>query len=302
MSLATLLIAFSFLLLLGCRDKRQNSVSFEEKQKQKILQQKIKSSSECEFKYHYGKLADTCTKIASVEYDKSANKIQEYDNIFFKTTTHFKYNSANQLQEELMINLDGSFDRRITYRYDANGYQIEMTIYAADSGILVNNVFRYDSLGNQVEHVFYNSDGIIENKSIYKYDNFKNRIEWTELDSIGKIKFKETTIYNSNNNPISTVNKDEKGKVKVRYQYKYDSKNNQIEMIKTNAVNKVDYSYKYKYDGNGNQIEWINLKADNTIDYKYSYKYDKNNNEIERTEFNNLNEPLRLIKISYEHF
>ena len=182
-------------------------------------------------------------------YNKSltynSKDVYEYDNNGFLVTElnyelndgEWELDSKKKYQPNSEgINLekksyDSNGDLSTVYKYDKNGYKIEMTSFE-DNKVEFKHKYTNDKEGNVLEHIKYDNKGDITRKYNYKYE-LNNKVEFISYDKDGEVKRKRTFEYDDFNNAIKQVefNKGSENEKTTTYTYEYDAYYNWIRRV-----------------------------------------------------------------------
>ena len=105
------------------------------------------------------------------------------------------------------LTADNSF-----YRYDSNNEVIEEIDYDSEGKVKMHNTYVYNKNGDKIEEVVYHSDGKIKKKKVFKYNSTGDKTDETQYDAAGNLIQKSTYAYNANGDRITEVTVDAKGK------------------------------------------------------------------------------------------
>ncbi len=281
----------------------------DQKWKENIVKNNIKSQDQWNYKYVKGKLTKNGYKNYTKIFDRNGNVIEE---VYYQSGTidqklNYKYDIDENKVE--YINFKGStnkllFKQNITYDQKRrkvkekrfNGVEEVSIDYVYDNNDQLKLITKYDSTGFPIQKRSFVYTGNICNITItdeYKekigeivneYDTKGNIIKTTEYDESGKII--EQYFYTFDNQLLKEKTKYAVGNFIYKEEYKYDNNNNLIEVIKEQPKGKTFVNNKYQYDSKGNLIEeeW----------------YDNNPNEnSKKTYFYNEKGILERVEVYY---
>jgi hypothetical protein len=299
----------------------------EQLERKRIISSGIQSVAQTKFLYKFGKVDQAGTnesvtrydgkgnivkittfnpsdgKVAEVKafrYDKNGNCVEELfkkDENTFKTV--HRYNGQNNKIETVSYKADGTVDRKITFIYDETGLLLETYGRLDDGKIYMRDTYLYDGHGNVVEfrnnlrkftmaydrsgnltsaakfqRYFKSYDSIqytLQERFVFEYDRYGNLIEVRSYRADSTMKSRTQYIVN------------EAGKVLSEKEYGPDGR--------------TVYSKNMKYDKNMNLTE--ESGSDRALKFKNTYKYDNRGNKTEWIAYDQINEPVSLIKYSY---
>ena len=167
-----------------------------------------------------------------------------------------EYDKDGNKTEWNRYNLDGSLDKKSTYKYDEKGNRIEKNSYNSDGSYsTVNNfdgksTYKYDEKGNITERVLRSDSAQEKRKYTSKYDEKGNKIENNRYNSDGSLSFKYTSKYDEKGNKIENNEYNSDGSLdkKKTYEYEYDKQGNWIKRIEfTNGIPEYILERQYEY-------------------------------------------------------
>lgn len=219
-------------------------------------------------------------------------------------------------------------DFNFSYRYDKSGKKIEKIEWFKSGSIQKKEMYSYDSLGNikevnyfdwndknnkvdkikyitflqnKFDIIDYDPDGKIYNKTVYKFDDNFNLIEVSESHQSGIIDLK--ILYNYNYKGMETERLFYKGQHLDRKIISVYNERDQL--INKNIFSNdstIVYKIKYLYNDIGLVSEELILNTKDEQLNKILFKYNEKNNIQELTEYDNLNEPIKLTSFIYEYY
>ena len=112
-------------------------------------------------------------------YDSNGNNVEvatwEEYGLSGKTTR--RYDSNNNVVEEIRFDANDSIVWKNLYTYDEAGNEIRKECYNSDSSLSDIDIYTYNLGGNVTERASYNADGSLKEKISHKYDSHGNMIE-----------------------------------------------------------------------------------------------------------------------------
>ena len=200
--------------------------------------------------------------------------------------------------------------------YDANGNEVERTIYD-DYGFLVGKELRtYEASGNLIKSVLSDDKGMVMERKVYAYEHDK-LTEIVSYDGKDNISLKqantylkngrlgEQTYYDSKQAAGKTVYKyDEKGNLSEvtfylangskavapigpclgahRVTYSYDDKGRPMKVVAYEPTGEPKKSWQYSYTPQGQIVEDIRESEWSRMIFVYTYEYDSRGNWIKQ--------------------
>lgn len=269
----SLISIFIFVLTCLACNKGTNIKTAEEKEREMILQHKIKCIKVYETDYRIGMalpefLAQVRTynadglrtdelnyndsirahSVIQYDYDKNGNLISSISkgpdsNLIFREIR--KYNEQNKLSELIFYLPDGNYKYRNVSTYDDNGNVQQLAWYWPE-GLRAVNKYAYAN-GLKTEDVEYNPQGKFNYKWVYAYDKNKNQTEATQYYPDSLVSAKIISEYNNNNQLISQTTffgNSFQGK----FVMEYDNKNLISVKSKFSSPKLLSAKYRYQYD------------------------------------------------------
>lgn len=210
--------------------------------------------------------------------------------------------------------------------YDANGNEVERTIYN-DYGFLVGKETHcHDANGNLIESVLADPKGVVMERRVYSYEfgkltqivsyGGKGNAELKQVNSFGETgQLSEETYYNPKKPAGKTVyNYDKKGNVSQvafylangskatapigpclgahRVTYSYNEKNMPAMVVAYESDGQLKKSWQYTYNHKGQIAKDRQESAWSRTTFVYSYEYDSHGNWTKRIA--NVNEKSKL--------
>ncbi len=213
-------------------------------------------------------------------------------------TVH-RYNSQDNKVETVSYKADGSVDRKITSVYDEAGLLLETYGRLDDGKLYMRDSYLYDRKGNVIE--FKNN----LRKYLMLYDSRENIISVIKLQRYFKaydsvqynISDRLVLDYDQSDNLIEMRTFRPDSALKSRTQYILDESGLLLEEREFNADGRLIYKRNIKYDKGQNIIE--ESGTDRALKFRNVYKYDARGNKIETTTYDQINEPVSLMKFSF---
>ncbi|MFA6456720.1 MAG: hypothetical protein WCW40_07860 [Bacteroidota bacterium] len=300
------------------------------KERKRIVTSGILSVTQSKYLYKYGKVNSTGTVELHVRYDSKGNKtrITEYNasDGKIRTIVSFRYDKNGNLVEELLKKDENSF--KTVHRYNSRNSKIETVSYRADGTVEKKITYVYDETGLLLETFGKLDDGRLFMRDSYLYDGTGNVIEFKnnlrkftmEYDRNGNLtsvlKFQryfkayDSIQYNLNeqftfeydrlNHLVEMRSYRPDSTQKSRTQYVVNESGQNLEEREYGSDGRLVYSRVLKYDKNQNLME--ESGSDRTMKFKTVYKYDTRGNRTEWVEFDQINEPVSVTKVSFSRF
>ncbi len=240
------------------------------------------------------------TETKNYRYDKNGNLIEESVKKETSTikTVH-RYNSRNHRIETVLYKADGSVDRKITNVYDENGLLLESVGKLDDGRMFMRDSYLYDARGNVIE--FKNN----LKKITAKYDGRGNVLSIIKFQRY--FKSHDSIQYNVNERYSFECDQNDRltemktfrpdSSLKIKTQYLRNDKGNLIEEKEFTGDGKLSYSRIVKYDKQLNVIE--ETGTDRALRFKNLFRYDSRGVKTEMIIFDQLNEPVTVIRYSF---
>ncbi len=312
------------------RKEFQKDILAEQKERKRISSSGILSVTKTKFIFRFGKVDKTGTTESLIRYDSKGNKTKEtlysardgkiestisyaYDkngNLFEEITKKnevstkiiHRYNISNHKIESVFYKSDGAVERKISYVYDDSGLLLETVGRLDDGRIFMKDTYLYDGNGNVIE--FKNN----LKKYVMEYDQFGN------ITSVSKFNryFKAQDSIQFNLNEVFTMEYNRFGNLlelrslrpdntlKARTKYLVNENGQILEEKEFTAENRLVYFRILKYDKNQNLIEESGV--DRALKFKNIYKYDSRGNKTDWISYDQINEPITLMKYSFGRY
>jgi uncharacterized protein RhaS with RHS repeats len=247
-----------------------------EKERLKILAQKIDSVVVWEFTIKGKKPEKKGRMDMMIRYDKNGNIMEKgfYNKGEIDTKQAFKYDEQNRLVEEIALTQFGSPGSSWKYRYDDKGRVVESAYFTELSSANQRKTFHYrDGLftandGALVEMKFYVSAKKVGYRDVYSYnDTTKRCVKTTRFRADDSIESKEEYEYDAAGNLreirfYSDMEYDEKSaKLIWKKIFTYDAKGNLVEEVEFNSKGKMNAKQTHAYDAQGRLAETTIFEA-----------------------------------------
>ncbi|NUN71198.1 MAG: RHS repeat protein [Bacteroidetes bacterium] len=299
----------------------------QERERKRIVSSGIATITQTRFQYKFGKVNPTGTPesqtrydgkgnitrvtlynpsdgkpstVTSYLYDKNGNVIEEQvkkDENSLKTI--HRYNSRNDRIETVMYKADGAVDRKFSYIYDETGLLLETFGRLDDGKIFQRESFLYDGHGNITEYrnnlrkftIAYDRNGNIA--AVVKYQRYFRSVDSIQYTVQERFAFD----YDRYGNPVEVRMFRADSTVRSRTQYMYSESGNLLSEKEYGADGKLLFTKNMKYDRNMNLVE--ESGADRSLKFRHQYKYDSRGNRVEWTIYDQINEPVSLVKYAF---
>ena len=302
----------------------------EQKERKRISSSGIFSVTKTKFIFRFGKVDKTGTAESLIRYDSKGNKTKE--TLYsardgkIESTISYAYNKNGNLFEE--ITKKNEVSTKIIHRYNVSNHKIESVFYKSDGAVERKISYVYDDSGLLLETIGRLDDGRIFMKDTYLYDGNGNIIEFKnnlkkyvmEYDQFGNITsvskfnryFKAQDSIQFNLNEVFTMEYNRFGNLlelrslrpdntlKARTKYLVNENGQILEEKEFTAENRLVYLRILKYDKNQNLIEESGV--DRVLKFKNIYKYDSRNNRTDWISYDQINEPITLMKYSFGRY
>jgi YD repeat-containing protein len=142
------------------------------------------------------------TQMRTSKFNAAGNEVEKK---FRKGETaevvKYKYNDSGLLLEEHR-QVNGKFELRYAYRYDAKGNKIEETFFGQDGTVeTILCSYSYDVAGNIVEQQIMNGDGKTVSRYTFLYDAAGHQLQRCQYDASGDFSGSNTS-YDANGHKI----------------------------------------------------------------------------------------------------
>jgi hypothetical protein len=261
----------------------------------------IKSCTEQEYGYSFGKRNEIGEKTKYTEYNKNGfESLQKiYEKEFIKSYSESQYDPNNNLITYSEYDSKNNLISKRINKY-INDLHIESVQFNAAGEIEYKQYFDYDSKKSPIGGKSLENNGSIYSKWKFKYEG-NNLSEEIFYDSVGKISSKSIYGY-SNNKKIKEIHLKSDGAKLDEILFEYPSKNKMIQKVSRYILADPFVSKLISlFDKNGRTIEQYSENLDGTLNWRVKYSFDKNGNSIEEIHYNSLNEPDRSSRYEYEY-
>jgi hypothetical protein len=294
---------------------------FEDKQKETIIANKIKSITSWDYNFHDDKPEKNGQKTSFNKYDEKGNIIESVTYKLKDTLAHetYKYDKqgnridytkkrgvkvayqkvskfdekSNLVQES---GFDGTTKFKNDYEYYENGKLNHIT-YTSDNLIIEKRVFEHD--GNLTNISVYNSAGAVKSYLSLKYNDAGNIIEEITYDLSKKPLDRKVYVYNSNYKVISEVKY--RGDVfYYKLTYLYNNKNDLTSIDEENPNESRFQKKQFSYDSKGNLLEMKWRRNSKEEFSTRTYAYDTSNNCTQYITYYPATKFRVLTKFTYE--
>ncbi len=295
-------------------------------ERKKLANAGVYSVSSIRYAYRFGKVEKNGLLESTIRYDDRGNKIREiiynvsdgsvsefrnyrYDkqgNLTEESVkkeavslkTIHRYNSRNNRIETVHYRGDGTVERKLTFVYDDNGLLLETIGKLDDGRMFMRDSYLYDARGNVIEFknnlkritAQYDPRGNIT--VITKYQRY-----FKAQDSV-QYKLNERFMfdYDANERLAEMRSYRADSSLKSRTQYMRNEKGSLLEEKEYTGDGKLSYSRILKYDKQQNLVE--ESGTDRALKFKNTYKYDSRGVKTEMVMFDQVNEPVSVIRYS----
>jgi len=248
----------------------------EQREKERIANNKIKAITVWNHKYIDGKPSAKGYKSSETTYDKNGQQVAV---INFKSTgeisskqTYAYHNAGNKTS---YVNIDGKEGKTTHLQnivYDASNNKISENGFNGAEPYRV--VYKYDK-GKQSEIIRYKGASTIDERWVYTYHGNKTLISVYKTDKTPA--FTMEKMLDAKGNILEDIRKENSGAISKRYVMKYDSQNLEIQKD-VYLGGKFAYKQFFTYDNEGNLVQTDQTNA-NGEKFVYSkYKYDTKGN------------------------
>lgn len=242
-------------------------------------------------------------KVASTttyQYDKNGNVIEEVvkkeEN---SVKTVHRYNGRNDRVETVMYRTNGAVDRKFSYIYDETGLLLETFGRLDDGKVFLRDSYLYDGHGNVIEYknnlrkfaIAYDRQGNIA--SVVKYQRYFRSMDSVQYTVHERFAFD----YDRYGNMVELRSYRSDSTLRSRTQYIISESGKVLSEKEYGVDGKLIYTKNMKYDKNMNLVE--ESGSDRSLKFKNVYTYDSRGNRTEWTAYDQINEPVSLIKYSF---
>ncbi|MBI4947360.1 MAG: hypothetical protein HY840_13290 [Bacteroidetes bacterium] len=244
----TLFSFLSVLLLSGCLQPQKSD---EEKERDRLIRNKIKSITEYKTLF--------TSNMAAKKEQPSHLKI---------------FNAKGFTVKEINYNESGTAEHILTHEYDRNDNLICSITKASDSSLLGKATRSYDEKNNLKELIYFLPDGTIEYKYTYLYNSEGKMTEmnvyWPDVLSAV-----HTYIYDGKKKSEDAEYSAER-KLLGKWNYKYDAHGNLLEAIRSDSDSGKNKKITYLYNTINQVIRQTTYSGEalqNTQSFAYNKKY-----------------------------
>lgn len=292
---------------------------FEEKQKEYIIKNKVKSQTSYDYYYTNDKLSKEGIKTSQIFYDKNGNVIEvitykkndtlsrefiQYDEdgkkIDYKKIQgsgiayHKKYEyKGNDVIRE--YGFDGTNNFEIKYSYFSPG-KLKEILYYTDKKLVEKRTFTHNK--NLSEITIEKPIGRISSYINLIYDNQGNIVEEKLLNEQKQVI--ETKKYTYNKNLLSSETKIRNNNIISKTFYNYSQNNDLIEIWEENAGEAKFLRKRFTYDDKGNLIKMEWRRNGNEPFSERTYTYNNQNLCTEYLTYYPVTKFKVLTKFVYE--
>ncbi|MBC7929440.1 MAG: hypothetical protein H7Z38_02635 [Rubrivivax sp.] len=216
-----------------------------------------------------------------------------------------------------------------TLTYDADGNEVERSIYDDYGFAIGKEVHTRGAHGNLIESVLSNPEGEVMERRVYTYDGGK-LMQIVSSDGKGKVKLKQVNSYGSDGrlreetyyDPKEAAGKtmhkyDDKGRISElafylpdgskaiatigpclgahRVTYSYEKKGRPVKVVAYEPDGEVKKSWRYAYNPQGQVAEDVRESAWSRMKIVYTYEYDSQGNWIKKVA--TVNDQSKLERI-----
>ena len=244
---------------------------FDEIERVRMVEAKVKTQTEWTYDYVNGKPSSTGYKSSVTKFDTRGNitEIANYNaNGKLISTIIYQYDAYNN-----RVNFERYDEKRVLKYsqkivYNDNGKKIRE--YGKNGMEQYNNTFTYDGNGKLTE-INYTANNMLVEKRQFVYSGNKTEISVFNASNI--LSFRQENTYNENGFLLSELRKGVQGNVIHSLNMQYSNLGELLQEIKKRADDKLDYHKTYHYDNNNRPIkeETINLDGTKFISREYQY-------------------------------
>ncbi len=299
----------------------------EQQERKRIASSGISTIAQTRFQYKFGKVNPTGilesqtrfdgkgnivrittynpsdNKVAAVTsflYDKNGNLIEEVvkkeEN---SVKTVHRYNGRNDRIETVMYKADGAVDRKFSFVYDETGLLLETFGRLDDGKIFLRDSYLYDGHGNIIEYknnlrkfvIAYDKNGNIA--SVVKYQRYFRSMDSVQYTVHERFAFD----YDRYGNPVELRSYRADSTLRSRTQFIYSESGKVLSEKEFGFDGKMIFTKNMKYDRNMNLVE--ESGADRSLKFRNLYKYDSRGNRTEWIAYDQINEPVTLVKYAF---
>lgn len=239
------------------------------------------------------------TETKNFKFDRSGNLIEESVKKETATikTVH-RYNSRNNRIETVIYKADGAVERKITHVYDENGLLLETVGKMDDGRMFMRDSYLYDARGNVIEFknnlkkitATYDNRGNV--LTVMKFQRYFKSHDSIQYNVSERFAFE----YDPNDRLTEMRSFRADSVLKSKTQYLRNERGALIEEKEFTGDSKLTYSRLLKYDKNNNVTE--ESGTDRALRFKNVYRYDARGIKTEMVIFDQVNEPVTVIRYS----
>lgn len=274
--LSTLLLVGFALVVLG-------QPKDEEKERQRIAESKIKTTTQWTHRFTGDKPSPTGYKTSITQYDKNGNpvEIQNFrSNGEISSRLLYKYNNQNLRIEYVMYQKLNSPNIEVSYKqslhYNSKGQKTHEVIFDGATGYRIT--YEYYSDDRLKEIVKYGVGSKVDERWVYTYKDNIQEINIFKPDLVLSSRIRKE--FDSDGNLLLDIRLDDKGNEQMRVVNIYDTKARMIETADYYSGN-MTKKLEYKFNNLNLITEIILHKPDGAKVTQSKYNYDKNGSLIE---------------------
>ena len=228
------------------------------------------------------------TKTMYDEYGYHVEQLNYYheEGRELKTSCKNTYNKNNKLIEKSIYNSSGALKYQVSYKYDEQGNNTEITTVDSRGQPNAKNIFVYDNRGNMVERCSYgaSTDMPPYEKHSYTYDSRGNQVGGSSTSNSGRVTTNYHYEYDDKGNRTvqDTHYSTPSGDGQAIWRFEYDEKGNITKHSSLNPDGSIKEAVGYKYDNYGHQTEEHSINQGTESKSTYQYSYDEQGNWIEK--------------------
>jgi YD repeat-containing protein len=271
----TLFLSIAFLTFGQTKD--------EDRDRQRIADNKIKSITQWTHRFSGDKPSPTGHKTSVTQYDKNGNAIEIVNyrpNGEISSRLLYKYNNQNlrteyvQYQKLNKPTIEVSYKQ--TFHYNSKGLKTHESVFDGATGYRITYEYYPDDKLKEI--VKYGAGNKVDERWIYSY---KDNVQETSIFKPDKVlSSRMRKEYDGDGNLLLDIRLDDKGNELKRIVYSYDSKGRMTEAADYYSGN-FTQKLEYLYNSQGMVIEVIQNKADGTRFTQSKYQYDSTGNLVE---------------------
>ncbi|MBF0542379.1 MAG: hypothetical protein HQK91_13130 [Nitrospirae bacterium] len=203
-----------------------------------------------------------------------------------------KFNAAGDLSEEDWFDFSGKISSKSVPTYDKDGKKIGEEWFDAASKLVYRDIYRFGKDGRRSEEIWYNINGQVSYKVVYSYDDTKNSNKRIGYRGDGRRLFQIEC--SDNQKDMSTTCISSSGTYFQQYG------NTTLERLWFSAYGSIFGKELYLHNSSGQLSEYV--LNDTTADIiKRVFKYDDKGNILEEIVYNRIQEPVLMIRYTYDY-